>query len=146
MAMLSMGSADPREQQKLEAERLVKLLDMAAQEAIVRGDVIGLEFFKRGYRFAVVKNNKWAEESTDTLFRPRLLMPQMQLVLLLDQRTITLSPQPTQAIAPQPQIMLTPDGDIELFQIRMALKNGDSVFVVSNTQEDGLLISTENKL
>jgi len=71
MAMLSMGTADPRDQQKTEAERLVKLLDLASQEAIVRGEVIGLELFGQGYRFAVVKNNKWSEESTDMVFRPR---------------------------------------------------------------------------
>jgi general secretion pathway protein H len=146
MAMLSMGTADPRDQQKLEAERLVKLLELATEEAIARGHVIGLELFSQGYRFAVVKNNTWIEEASDMVFMPRSLMPQMQLVLVIDENAATLSREPIQAIAPHPQITLTPDGDMELFQIKMTVTNGDSIFVVSNTQEDGLVISTENKL
>ena len=41
MAMLSMGTADPRDQQKLEADRLVKLLELATQESMARGEVMG---------------------------------------------------------------------------------------------------------
>lgn len=146
MAMLSMGTADPRDQQKLEAERLVKLLELASQEAIARGDIIGLELFSQGYRFAVVQNQKWQPETTDMVFKPRALMHQMQLVLVMDQKTAALKREPIQTVDPQPQIILTPDGDMELFQVRMTVKNGDSIFVVSNTQEDGLVISNEDKL
>lgn len=146
MAILSMGTADPRDQQKLEAERLVKLLELASQEAIARGDIIGLELFSQGYRFAVVQKQKWQPETTDMVFKPRALMPQMLLVLVMDQKTAVLTREPIQAVDPQPQIILTPDGDMELFQIRMPVKNSDSMFVVSNTQEDGLVISTEDKL
>jgi len=145
MAMLSMGTADPRDQQKLEAERLVKLLELASQEAIARGDIIGLELFSQGYRFAVVQNQKWHPETTDMVFKPRALMPQMLLVMIMGQNTVDLKRELILTIEPQPQIILTPDGDMELFQIRMTVKNGDSIFVVSNTQEDGLVISTENK-
>jgi general secretion pathway protein H len=145
MAMLSMGVADPRQQQKFEAERLVKLLELASEEAVASGDIIGLELFGQGYRFAVLHNKKWSEEAGDMVFRPRTMMPQMLLVLSMGQQALTLGREPIQAIAPHPQIILSPDGDMDLFQIRMAVKDGDSIFVVSNTQEDGLLVSTENK-
>ena len=144
MAMLSMGTADPRDQQKTEAERLVKLLDLASQEAIVRGEVIGLELFGQGYRFAVVKNNKWSEESTDMVFRPRTLMPQMLLALALGEQAVILNRELIEIVQPKPQIILTPDGDMDLFQIRMAVEGGDSIFVVSNTQQDGLVITAES--
>ncbi len=146
MAVLSMGTADPRQQQKLEAERLVKLLELASQEAIVRGDIIGLEIFSKGYRFAVVENHKWRQESTDMVFRSRTLMPQMLLALDMMQQAVALIPESIQAIDPHPQVVFTPDGDMELFNIKMTLQDSDSIFVVSNTQKDGLVISTENKL
>ena len=144
-AMLSMGTADPRDQQKLEAERLTKLLELASEEAISQGEVIGLELFSQGYRFAVLSNNKWSEESTDMVFRPRVLVPQIRLMLAMGDNTIPLSQGSIPAIEPRPQIVVTPDGDMEPFQINVSLTNGDGVFAVSNTQEDGLVISTEDK-
>jgi general secretion pathway protein H len=145
MAMLSMGTADPRDQQKLEAERLVKLLELASQEAITRGDIIGFELFNQGYRFTVVKKNKWQPETTDMVFKSRTLMPQMLLELAMDGHDVNLTRQPIQSVDPKPQIILTPDGDMELFKVKITIKDGDSIFWVSNTQEDGLMISTENK-
>ena len=145
MAMLSMGTVDPRDQQKLEAERLVKLLELATQEAVTRGDNIGFELFRQGYRFTVVKKNKWQPETTDGVFKSRILLPQMLLELAMDERDVVLTRQSVESVDPKPQIILTPDGDMELFKIRITIKDSDSIFWVSNTQEDGLVISTENK-
>jgi len=145
MAMLSMGAADPRDQQKFEAERLVKLLELASREAIARGEIIGLELFSQGYRFAFIQNQKWHQETSDMVFKPRVLMPQMLLVLVMDKQTVALKREPIETFKPEPQIILTPDGDMELFQIRMTMENGDSIFLVGNTQDDGLVIGNENK-
>jgi general secretion pathway protein H len=145
MAMLSMGTADPRDQQKVEAERLVKLLELATQEAMTRGESIGLELFNHGYRFAVVQKQKWQTETSDMVFKPRSLIPQMQLMLKLEEKSIVLNRELTLTADPKPQIILTPDGDMELFQIRLTVKDSDSTFMVSNTQEDGLVISSEDK-
>jgi general secretion pathway protein H len=146
MAMLSMGTTDPRDRQKLEAERLVKLLELASQEAVVSGDILGLEIFSKGYRFAVVENQKWRQESSDMVFRPRTLMPQMLLALDIEQQVVTLIPEANQVSDPDPQIIFTPDGDMALFNIKMTLKNNDSIFVVKNTLKDGLVIRAENRL
>jgi len=48
--------------------------------------------------------------------------------LVMDQHDATLTRQPIQSVDPKPQIILTPDGDMELFQIRITIKNGDSIF------------------
>jgi len=146
MAMLSMGTADPRQQQKLEAERLIKLLELASQEAMVRGDILGLELFSKGYRFAIIENQKWRQESTDMVFRPRTVMPKILLALDVMKQTVTLTPEPIQASTPHPQVIFLPDGDMELFNIKLTLQDSDSIFVVSNTQNDGLVISTQHKL
>jgi general secretion pathway protein H len=146
MAMLSMSAADPRDQQKLEAQRLLRLLAMATQEANASGDSMGLEIFGQGYRFAKVQNNKWQPETNDMLFKPHGLMPQVELGLNMDQKTVLINRESSPLIEPKPQIIVTPDGDMELFEIRVTVKNGDTLFVVNNTQEDGLVIRTENKL
>ena len=142
--MLSMGTADPRDQQKLEAERIVKLLQLAAQESIAQGDVMGLELFKQGYRFTVIKNQKWQPEITDMVFKARQLMPQMSLFFASHQQDISLGEHTDESIAPKPQILLTPDGEMELFQIRITMQNSNSTFVITNTQNEGLMITSQD--
>lgn len=146
MATLAIGTANPHDQQKLEAVRLAKLLELASQEAMVRSDVIGLEIFSQGYRFAVLKNNKWSEETKDMVLRPRQLSPQMLLSMDINQHAIPLAREPAQVSSPKPQIILTPDGDMAFFQINITLKNSSNALVVSNTQTNGLTVSTENEL
>ena len=145
MAMLSMGTADPRDQQKLEADRLVKLLELATQEAITRGDVMGLELFTHGYRFTVIKKQKWQPEMTDMVFKARELMPQMSLAFTVHQQDVKLTNQAIESVEPKPQIILTPDGELELFQIRITMQNSNSTFILSNTQQEGLIITSQDK-
>jgi type II secretion system protein H len=145
MAMLSMGTADPRDQQKLEADRLVKLLELASQEAIARGEVLGLELFEHGYRFAVVKKQKWQPEVTDMVFKERELMPQMTLAFSMDKQAVFLNKLAVQGVVPKPQIVLSADGDMALFQISLTMQNSDSTFLLTNTQNDGLVISSLDK-
>ena len=143
-AMLSMSAADPRDQQKQEAQRLLRLLEMAVQETVARGDILGLEFFSQGYRFTRLQNNKWQPESGDMLFKAHALGPQMELKLRKDHKDILLSHESIELISPKPQIIFTPDGDLGLFEINLSIKNGDGILTVLNTQQDGLTIRTEN--
>ncbi|MFA5984156.1 MAG: type II secretion system minor pseudopilin GspH [Methylococcaceae bacterium] len=143
LALLSMGTADPRDQQKLEAERLSRLLALASQEAIASGGVIGLEVFKKGYRFAVLQKKQWQPETKDDLFRLRTLNPQVQMALMMERSVVKLKTVPVLGVDAQPQIFLSPDGEMPLFQIKVTADKSDSVFVVSNSSEDGLLVSTE---
>jgi general secretion pathway protein H len=145
-ALLSMSLSDVRDKQKLEAERLLMLLDMASQEASVRGTPMGLEVFKMSYRFTVMQNNKWHPETGDMLFRARALMPQMHLALVKDQKPVTLANQPAQILEPQPQIIVTPDGDMALFEIRLSASTSDDIFRLSNTSAEGLMIRSESTL
>ncbi|MEI8210462.1 MAG: type II secretion system minor pseudopilin GspH [Methylococcales bacterium] len=144
MAMLSMGTADPRDQQRFEAERLVKLLELATQEAIIRGDVMGLELFNHSYRFTVIKKQKWQPEMTDMVFKARELMPQMSLTFAIHQQDVNLTKHAVEGVEPEPQIILTPDGEMELFQISITMQNSNSTFILSNTQHEGLIISNQD--
>ena len=145
MAMLSMGTADPRDQQKLEADRLVKLIALATQEAITRGEVMGLELFDHSYRFAVIKKQKWQPETIDLVFKERELLPQMTLTFAMHQQNVFLNKKALVGSEPKPQIILTPDGEMDLFQISLNMQNSNSTFLLSNTQQNGLIISSQDQ-
>ncbi|PPC91308.1 MAG: type II secretion system protein GspH [Methylobacter sp.] len=142
MAFLSMGNAGPRDQQKLEAERLLRILELASQEAVAGGKVIGVEFFSKGYRFAELGKKDWQPELRDDIFRPRTLTPPVQLALSLGKADVKISSAPVRGVPPKPQIFLTPDGDMALFRIQLAAANSASVFTLANTAQDGLVLSS----
>lgn len=144
MAMLSMSVDDPRDQQKTEAEKLLKLLTLASQEAMVRTDVIGVELFRQGYRFAYVNNHKWHAEAADLVFKSRALLSQIEMSLVVDEQPVVLNKEPALIMEPKPQLVLTPDGEMPLFEIRLSVKASDSIYVVSNTQETGLGMRSES--
>jgi general secretion pathway protein H len=141
MTMLSIGTGNQRDWQRQEAERLVQLLKMASQEAIIRGMPIALECHQRGYRFMSINNGEWRTEVEDAIFKPRTLQPQLFIDLTIDKETVLLSAQ--EALKPDPQIVFTPDGDMNLFQIKIRLTDSDETFTVTNTPKDGLVMSTQ---
>ncbi|PPD33718.1 MAG: type II secretion system protein GspH [Methylomonas sp.] len=141
MAMLSMSNADQSKQQQLEAERLSKLLELAEQEAMIRGDSIAVELFSQGYRFLTLQKNEWQPETVDELFRPRNLDAKMSVTLKLDEKQVFLNNRPGFTLHSQPQIILTPDGASDAFQISISQHNSDSIYIIDNSAEDGLKVS-----
>lgn len=141
VAMLAMGSGNQRDWQRQEAERLLQVFKLASQEAIIQGTPVAIEFFSHSYRFMIAENGKWQPEIQDAIFRPITLHPQLTLHLELEKKPVFLgSPgNPT----PKPHIVFTPDGDINLFQISIALADSEDSFIVANTLKDGLLMTTK---
>ncbi len=142
MAMLAMGNADHSKQQQLEVERLAKLLELAEQEAMIRGDSIGLELVGQGYRFLLPAQGKWQPENTDAVFRQRDLPAGMSLALTLDEKPVYLAKRFGSNVHSQPQIVFTPDGATDVFQIALDLQKSELRFWLSNTADDGLAVSS----
>ncbi|TCV87637.1 type II transport protein GspH [Methylomonas methanica] len=142
MAMLAMGNADHSKQQQLEVERLAKLLELAEQEAMIRGESIGLELVGQGYRFLVPAQGKWQPENNDALFRQRDLPAGMALALTLDEKPVYLNNRFGGKVHPEPQIVFTPDGAVDVFQIALDLAKSDLRFWLSNTADEGLAVSS----
>ena len=143
MALLSMGTADPRDQQKLEAERVLKLIELASQEAMVRSEVIGVEFFKQGYRFVSFKKQKWQVEASDMVFKPRELSPLLSWGLYKNKTQIELPI--NLSVPPNPQLIISPAGELELFELSIVMQNSPSVFWVANSSEMGLTLRSEER-
>ncbi|WP_171694801.1 type II secretion system minor pseudopilin GspH [Methylomonas sp. ZR1] len=142
MAMLAMGNADHSKQQQLEVERLAKLLALAEQEAMIRGESIGLELVGQGYRFLSPAQGKWQAETGDALFRQRDLPAGMRLALSLDEKPVYLNQRFGGQVHPEPQIVFTPDGASAMFQIALDLAKSEFRFWLSNTADEGLAISS----
>lgn len=114
MAVLAMGQADQGRNTALEVERLLRLLQLAQQEATLRGEVLGVEFHAGGYRFLQQSKQDW-QVSHDGLFLPRQLNGSLRLSLKLDGNLVLLANQPTSK--PSPQLVLVPNGDSGQFRI-----------------------------
>lgn len=133
MAVLAMGQADPSRVVRLEAERLARLLELAEQEASIRGEIVAIELYAGGYRFLQPQGNGW-QAMNDALFQSRTLSAPLRLGLTLAGEAKPLPFKPD--YQPKPQIVLTPDGDSEAF--RIAIDDGhDSRYWVDNL--DGVL-------
>ena len=141
MTMLAIGSGNQRDQQRQEAERLLQLLQLATQEAIIRGMPVALEYHRHGYRFMMMDNGQWHTEIKDDLFKPRTLHPQLSINLHIGKQAVLLRDHVN--VDPDPQIVFTPDGDISLFQIKIGLNDSDELFTVTNTPNNGLVMAMQ---
>lgn len=142
ITMLSIGSGNQRDQQRQEAERLLQLLQLASQEAIIRGMPVALECYRHGYRFITMADGRWQAEMDDAVFKPRTLHPQIAIDLTIENRAVLLHDR--EHSSPDPQIVFTPDGDMNEFQVGIALNGSDERFSVTNTLKDGLAMSMQS--
>ncbi|QPK64729.1 type II secretion system minor pseudopilin GspH [Methylomonas sp. LL1] len=137
MAMLSMGNADRSKPLQLEAQRLSKLLLLAEQEAMIRGEGMAIELFQEGYRFLSWRQGQWQPETLDSLFKPRNLDAGIQLSFQLERESVYLNPRAGMTQQPRPQIVLAPDGGIEDLQIGIQAKNSETRYLVANSDQEG---------
>ncbi|MGH8454243.1 MAG: type II secretion system minor pseudopilin GspH [Nevskiales bacterium] len=125
-ASLSLSSRAADERLTTEAQRLEVLLKLAADEAIVQGEEIGLLVAGDGYAFYHLKENRWAEYEQGSL-RERALPEGMNLYLVSDGREDVQIPLPEdqkknpddQKKKPSPQILLLSSGELTPFVLQL---------------------------
>ena len=81
---LAIRGTSPEELIQTEAQRLDRLLQLAAEEAILKGMEYGLEFKSNSYRFLVYAEESWHPLETDKLLRKRTLPENMEIELMID--------------------------------------------------------------
>lgn len=138
MAMLSIGNDGKDRRPRLEAERLETLLELAEQESLLRGEAMGLELFTHGYRFLILSEAGWREETGDAVFRARQLDGDMRINLHVDGESRVLAERAGMSAQTYPQILLTPDGNSETIQLDISDSQG--VMQISNGGEQGWTI------
>ncbi|MBS4050241.1 type II secretion system minor pseudopilin GspH [Methylomonas rivi] len=134
MAMLSIGNDGKDRRPRLEAERLETLLSLAEQETQLRGEAMALELFAHGYRFLILTEAGWREETGDAVFRARELDSDLRIGLLINGENRVLAARAGLSDA-APQILLAPDGDADAVRIDIGDRHG--AVQIGNDGEEG---------
>ena len=82
---LSTGGDNRAEQMQREAQRLLELLELASDEAVMRSEQLALRVGENDYEFMILEGNQWLPLSDDRPLRPRQLPKGIELRLELDQ-------------------------------------------------------------
>ena len=146
MFTLSVGVIGGDRQLETEADRLVALMKLAREEAVIQGREIGLRFFKDRYEFSGFyedfveyhdeenpDQSEWALLDESTLLGPRHLPEGLLFELQIDGRDIVLTRADTEPAAEpaqgeedeqqtetyNPQVMVFSSGDMSPFTVRI---------------------------
>ena len=116
-AVLSMRGDDVAELMEQEARRLETLLMLANDEAIVRGEELGVRFDEDGYEILVLALDGW-QLPDDGLLKAYTLPAdiRMRLVLEDDRTGDRIAPDDTD-VEPPPQVLILSSGEMTPFTV-----------------------------
>ena len=83
-AMLSFGGDDYAELMEQESHRMTTLLELASDEAVLRGEELAVLFSEDGYEFLVLIENRWQATEEDGLLKAYTLPPGVELRLEIE--------------------------------------------------------------
>lgn len=83
-AMLSLGGDDLGEMMEQETRRLVTLLELASDEAVLRGEELAVHFSAEGYEFLILQDAAWQPSGDDGLLKAYQLPPGIEIRLEVD--------------------------------------------------------------
>ena len=90
---LAIRSSSPEDLIKEEAHRMERLIQLALEESILRGEEYGIEVNLDSYRFVHLIENQWQPVEQDKLLRERELPLEMELEMSLEDTEIVIAPQ-----------------------------------------------------
>lgn len=124
---LSTGSDRRAEQLEREAQRIVTLLQLASEEAVMRSEQLALRVNETGYEFMILENGKWIELADDRPLRPRELPAGIELRLeLQDNPPPGLSAEDSE----QPQVFLLSSGEMTPFVLLVSAPETEQSYVI----------------
>lgn len=139
-AVLSLGDGGKRDKLLEEGKRLVALIELASDQAVLEGREWGLHVAADGYLFMVLNQGTWQEASGDNLFRSRQLEEGFSLELRVEDITVSLTPpgeekQETEQPEPDeeslaPQVFLMSSAERTPFELVITAPGGEPVAVV----------------
>jgi len=80
-AALSLRGTDISDLMEQETRRLAMLLELAGDEAVLRGEELAVNFTDDGYEFLVLRNNNWGPPGDDPLLKAYRLPADIELRL-----------------------------------------------------------------
>ncbi|MGF1548291.1 MAG: type II secretion system minor pseudopilin GspH [Thiotrichales bacterium] len=101
-----------------ERQRLISLVDLAREEAVLEGRNYGLGFWRAGYAFYELRDGDWAALGSDAALRERAWPEELEVTVLLERLAIALRPDPPE----RPQVFLFASGEITPFEVRLQVQ------------------------
>ena len=83
-AMLSFGGDEYAELMEQESHRMTTLLELASDEAVLRGEELAVLFSEDGYEFLILIENRWQATEEDGLLKAYTLPPGVELRLEIE--------------------------------------------------------------
>jgi general secretion pathway protein H len=87
---LAIRSNSPEDLIKEEAHRLERLTQLALEEAVLRGEEYGIEFYLDGYRFLRFSEAQWQPLTQDRILHQRELPLEMKLEMHVEETEIVI--------------------------------------------------------
>ena len=138
----SVGDGGRRDRIQREAQRIVALVELVGEEAVLKSSVIGMHFQPDGYEFMRYNGQGWSLIEGDELLRQRSLDSMMQLQLLVEGFRIDLETV-THATAsegegeggekdgPKPQVVFLSSGERSAFELTLVYEDDESGFLLT---------------
>ena len=135
---LAIRGTSPEEMLQTEARRLDQLLQLALEEALLKGREYGIEFSPNSYRFLVYAENTWLPLEQDRLLRERQLPENMEFELEIEQIDVVIDDdgedRDDDEDRPRPQVFLLSSGEITPeFSVRLVMRGVETSYIVSGT-------------
>lgn len=146
IAVLSLGVLGDDRDLREEGRRLVALVQVAQDEAVMQGREFGIEFMTGGFRFVEFDPllNTWSELIGDDTLRMRELPEEMEFELWVEGQRVLLDPEPAETELPDektsvsvaenyaPHILVFSSGDMTPFELRVQRQDLDQLIVLES--------------
>ena len=133
IAVLSLSLVGDDREIRREAQRLMAILEIAKDDAVLQGREFGIEFTVGGYRFVEYDafSALWLEIPGEELLRLRALPENIELSLFLEDKQVTLEKDPADLAAADdsspsanernyaPHVMIFSSGDMTPFELHI---------------------------
>ncbi|MFQ5643199.1 MAG: type II secretion system minor pseudopilin GspH [Thiogranum sp.] len=124
---LSTGGDARGEQMKREATRLMALIDMASEQAVMRSEQLAIRFDDRNYEFMLLQAGKWMPLQDDGPLRAREVPKGIELRLELEENPPPgLQVEDTEA----PQVFLLSSGEMTPFTMTFSAPETEQRYTV----------------
>jgi general secretion pathway protein H len=134
-AVLSLRGRSPMDQLKEESRRLMSLIEIASEEALLRSSFIGVDISETGYGFLRLEADTW-QPMEDNLFRSRELPEELRITLTASQ------PQGDDEDENEhtPEIILLNSGEITPFELKISSIHSDDYLRLSGVETGELTL------
>lgn len=151
LSTLAIRGTTPEELLQTEARRLDRLLQLAQEEAILRGQEYGLQFRPDSYEFVVYDLTGWQSLTHDRFLRKRELPADMEIELLIEEVEVVIEESRLDTVTEtttdedgktvkkekiKPQVFLLSSGEITpQFSARLVLPGVETSYLVKGAPD-----------